>query len=129
MGSIVKNIKIMNTKFKVALLTLLGFSASACCGTKKVAKEQDIIINEDSDPRIQLMYGVPFPDGSIARPVDENGQPLPSPRNGAKSEGAKDPEGRVVIPVPEEDVKEASEEASKEQIHDEEPDEVDMVLE
>ena len=134
MGSIVKNIKIMNTKFKVALLTLLGFSASACCGTKKVAKEQDkkeqdIIINEDIDPRIQLMYGVPFPDGSIARPVDENGQPLPSPRNGAKSEGAKDPEGRVVIPVPEEEVKEASEEASKEQIHDEEPDEVDMVLE
>ena len=134
MGSIVKNNKIMNTKFKVALLTLLGFSASACCGTKKVAKEQDkkeqdIIINEDSDPRIQLMYGVPFPDGSIARPVDENGQPLPSPRNGAKSEGAKDPEGRVVIPVPEEEVKEISEEASKEQIHDEEPDEVDMVLE
>lgn len=123
----------MNTKFKIALLTLLGFSASACCGTKKVAKgedkkEQDIIINEDSDPRIQLMYGVPFPDGSIVRPVDENGQPLPPARNGAKSEGAKFPDGRVAIPVDEES-KEAVEANSKEAVHDEEPSEVDMVLE
>jgi hypothetical protein len=123
----------MNTKFKIALLTLLGFSASACCGTKKVAKsedkkEQDIIINEDNDPRIQLMYGVPFPDGSIVRPVDENGQPLPPARNGAKSEGAKFPDGRVAIPVDEES-KEAVEANSKEAVHDEEPSEVDMVLE
>lgn len=123
----------MNTKFKIALLTLLGFSASACCGTKKVAKsedkkEQDIIINEESDPRIQLMYGVPFPDGSIVRPVDENGQPLPPARNGAKSEGAKFPDGRVAIPVDEES-KEAVEANSKEAVHDEEPSEVDMVLE
>lgn len=123
----------MNTKFKIALLTLLGFSASACCGTKKVAKsedkkEQDIIINEDNDPRVQLMYGVPFPDGSIVRPVDENGQPLPPARNGAKSEGAKFPDGRVAIPVDEES-KEAVEANSKEAVHDEEPSEVDMVLE
>ena len=123
----------MNTKFKVALLTLLGFSASACCGTKKVAKnedkkEQDIIINEDNDPRVKLMYGVPFPDGSVVRPVDENGNPLPtSPRNGAKSEGAKFPDGRVAIPV-DEDGKERIEN-HKEQIHDEEPAEMDMVLE
>ena len=123
----------MNTKFKVALLTLLGFSASACCGTKKAAKgedkkEADIIINEDNDPRVHLMYGVPFPDGSIVRPVDENGKPLPPARNGAKSEGAKFPDGRVAIPVDEES-KEAVETNSKEAVHDEESDEMDMVLE
>lgn len=123
----------MNTKFKVALLTLLGFSASACCGTKKAAKseekkEADIIINEDNDPRVHLMYGVPFPDGSIVRPVDENGNPLPPARNGAKSEGAKFPDGRVAIPVDEE-AKEAVENNAKEAAHDEEPDEIDMVLE
>ena len=123
----------MNTKFKIALLTLLGFSASACCGTKKAAKSedknnQDIIINEENDPRIQLMYGVPFPDGKIVRPVDENGEPLPPARNGAKSEGAKFPDGRVAIPVDEE-TKEAVETNSKEAAHDEESDEMDMVLE
>lgn len=123
----------MNTKFKIALLTLLGFSASACCGTKKATKSedknnQDIIINEENDPRIQLMYGVPFPDGKIVRPVDENGEPLPPARNGAKSEGAKFPDGRVAIPVDEE-TKEAVEANAKEAAHDEEPDEMDMVLE
>ena len=123
----------MNTKFKVALLTLLGFSASACCGTKKAAKsenkkEADIIINEDNDPRVHLMYGVPFPDGSIVRLVDENGNPLPPARNGAKSEGAKFPDGRVAIPVDEE-AKEAVENNAKEAAHDEEPDKMDMVLE
>lgn len=123
----------MNTKFKVALLTLLGFSASACCGTKKAAKsedkkESDIIINEDNDPRVHLMYGVPFPDGSIVRPVDENGNPLPPARNGAKSEGAKFPDGRVAIPVDEE-AKETVENNAKEAAHDEEPDQMDMVLE
>ena len=74
------------------------------------------------------MYGVPFPDGSIVRPVDENGNPLPPARNGAKSEGAKFPDGRVAIPVDEES-KEAVEANSKEAIHDEESDEMDMVLE
>ena len=123
----------MNTKFKIALLTLLGFSASACCGTKKAAKsedkkEADIIINEDNDPRVHLMYGVPFPDGSIVRPVDENGNPLPPARNGAKSEGAKFPDGRVAIPIDEES-KEAVETNAKEAVHDEESDEMDMVLE
>lgn len=92
----------MNTKFKIALLTLLGFSASACCGTKKAAKgedkkEQDIIITEDNDPRIKLMYGVPFPDGTVVRPIDEES-------------------------------KEIVREDSKEAIHDE-VDDVDMVLE
>ena len=143
----------MNTKFKVALLTLLGFSAAACCGTKKAAKsedknETDIIINEESDPRIQLMYGVPFPDGSIVRPADENGNPLQPARNGAKSEGAKFPDGRVAIPVDEETAKESSqdtistirfdreryikaleEEEMKKLSTDEEADKVDKALE
>ena len=121
----------MNTKFKVALLTLLGFSASACCGTKKAAKnedkkEADIIINDDIDPRIQLMYGVPFPDGKIVRPADEDGNTLTPARNGAKSEGAKFPDGRVAIPI-EEETKEAVEANANEAAHDEESD--DMVLE
>lgn len=123
----------MNTKFKIALLTLLGFSASACCGTKKAAKsenkeEPNILINEENDPRIHLMYGVPFPDGSIVRPVDENGNPLPPARNGAKSEGAKFPDGRVAIPV-DEDGKELVDANAKEALHDEEADKADMVLE
>ncbi len=123
----------MNTKFKIALLTLLGFSASACCGTKKAAKsenkeEANVLINEENDPRIHLMYGVPFPDGSIARPVDENGNPLPPARNGAKSEGAKFPDGRVAIPV-DEDGKELVDANTKEVLHDEESDKADMVLE
>ena len=50
----------MNSKFKIALLTLLGFSASACCGTKRVAKGEDksepnIMIQEENDPRVHLM--------------------------------------------------------------------------
>ena len=123
--------RIMNTKFKVALLTLLGFSTSACCGTKKVAKsedkkELDIIINEDNDPRIKLMYGVPFPDGSVVRPVDENGNPLPPARNGAKSEGAKFPDGRVAIPLDE--AEESKESNTKEAVHDE-IDDVEMIFE
>ena len=121
----------MNTKFKVALLTLLGFYASACCGTKKAAKsedkkEADIIIKDDIDPRIQLMYGVPFPDGKIVRPADEDGNTLTPARNGAKSEGAKFPDGRVAIPI-EEETKEAVEANANEAAHDEESD--DMVLE
>ena len=65
----------MNIKWKVALLTLLGFSTAACCGTKKTSKSEDKNLNkieaEEEDPRIMLMYGVPFPDGSIAKPVTE----------------------------------------------------------
>ena len=123
----------MNTKFKLALLTLLGFSASACCGTKKVAKsedksEPDIIIKEDVDPRVHLMYGVPFPDGSIARPVDVEENSVPSPRNGSKTKGAKLPNGGVAYPVDDE-VKERVETSSKDEIHDEASNEMDMVLE
>jgi hypothetical protein len=122
----------MNAKLKIALLTMLGFSTAACCGTKKASKNKDAEpqkIEADSvDTRIMLMYGVPFPDGSIARPVDENGNPLPPARNGAKSEGAKFPDGRVAIPV-DEDGKELVDANAKEALHDEESDKADMVLE
>ena len=82
----------MNIKWKVALLTLLGFSTAACCGTKKASKSEDKNLNkieaEEEDPRIMLMYGVPFPDGEIARPVED----------------AKEfPDGSVAKPVTEED--------------------------
>ena len=92
----------MNSNIKIALLTLLGFSASACCGTKRVAKGEDksepnIMIQEENDPRIHLMYGVPFPDGSVVRPVDD-------------------------------EVKERVETTSKEAVHDE-IDDMDTILE
>lgn len=82
----------MNAKLKIALLTMLGFSTAACCGTKKASKNQDAepqTIERDSvDTRIMLMYGVPFPDGEIARPVED----------------AKEfPDGSIAKPVTEED--------------------------
>ena len=97
----------MNIRWKVALLTLLGFSASACCGTKKATKsedkkEADIIINENEDPRIQLMYGVPFPDGSVARPIDENGNIMPATPI-TEGEGVRQPDGRIAVPVSDEE--------------------------
>ena len=90
----------MNSKIKIALLTLLGFSASACCGTKKTTKsedksEPDITIQEQNDPRIQLMYGVPFPDGRVAVPLDDEEREHPK---------------------------------NKEILHDEEPDDVEMIV-
>lgn len=90
----------MNNKFKIALLGLLGLSTAACCGTKKTKKSQDNeaqrIETEEMDPRIQLMYGVPFPDGEIARPVEEE---LVTPDN----EAARFPDGSVAKGVTEEE--------------------------
>lgn len=56
----------MNTKLKIALLALLGFS-TASCASKKAAKrsvdKQDKNIETDAvDTRIMLMYGVPGPN-------------------------------------------------------------------
>ena len=89
--------KSMNTKWKIALLTILGFSTAACCGTKKATKSEDKAPNnieaEEEDPRIMLMYGVPFPDGEVARPVEE-------PETDAK----EFPNGSVAKPVTEEEV-------------------------
>lgn len=60
----------MNYRWKIALLTLLGFSTAACCSTKKASKGDDkannAIETEGIDNRVMLMYGVPMPDG---RPV------------------------------------------------------------
>ena len=82
----------MNIKCKVALLTLLGFSTAACCGTKKASKSEDKNLNkieaEEEDPKIMLMYGVPFPDGEVARPIEE---------------AQEFPDGGVAKPVSEED--------------------------
>lgn len=109
----------MNIRWKVALLTLLGFSASACCGTKKAAKsedkkEADIIINEDEDPRIQLMYGVPFPDGSVVRPVDENGNPIAEPPAAPDKGAVRFPDGSYAKPISEEQAQERIKELEKE---------------
>ena len=93
----------MNAKWKIALLTLLGFSTAACCGTKKAAKSddatnQDIYTNEE-DPRVMLMYGVPFPDGRVAVPVDE---------------AAKFPDGSIAKPISDEDAMRRIEEINAE---------------
>lgn len=99
----------MNTKWKIALLTLLGFSASACCGTKKASKsedkkEADINVNEEQDPRIQLMYGVPFPDGSVVREIDENGNPVAETPTADKG-AVRFPDGSYAKPISEEEAK------------------------
>ncbi|MBO7242880.1 MAG: hypothetical protein J6V19_04365 [Alistipes sp.] len=90
----------MNTKWKIALLTLLGFSTAACCNTKKATKSDDgqpqQIVNEQEDPRIMLMYGVPSPDGRVVRPIDENGNPV------AENEAVQFPDGGVAKPVTDE---------------------------
>ncbi|MBO7265984.1 MAG: hypothetical protein J6U91_07150 [Alistipes sp.] len=82
----------MNIKWKIALLSVLGFSAAACSSTKKCSKSEDgqnsNIESETEDPRIMLMYGVPFPDGAIARPIEEDKQVTPP---------ATDPDG---VPFP-----------------------------
>ena len=64
----------MNAKWKMAILALLGLSTAACCSTKKSKKSEDPkpveVEKQMDDPRIMLMYGVPFPDGEDARPVE-----------------------------------------------------------
>lgn len=66
----------MNAKLKIALLAILGLSSAACCSTKKAKKSDDAksagVEDKMEDPRVMLMYGVPFPDGEIARPVEED---------------------------------------------------------
>lgn len=90
----------MNIKWKVALLTLLGFSTAACCGTKKASKSEDKAQNkieaEEEDPRIMLMYGVPFPDGEVARPIEE-----------PTTEAKEFPDGGVAKPLTDEQAQEA----------------------
>lgn len=119
------NLPTMNTKWKIALLALLGFSATACCGTKKATKSEDKkgqdIVSEEEDPRVMLMYGVPFPDGQVVRPVEEGAT------QSADAEAVRFPDGSLVKPLSneeamaiveeikaEEAAREAAKEASKE---------------
>lgn len=100
----------MNMKWKIALLTLLGFSTAACCNTKKCSKSDDApksnVESETEDPRIMLMYGVPFPDGQVARPVEDT-------TVAPDAEGVKFPDGRTVHPISEEEAKRRIEELKK----------------
>ena len=101
----------MNIKWKVALLTLLGFSTAACCGTKKASKTDDAnstkLEDQMDDPRIQLMYGVPFPDGEVVRPIED-----PADK---KTEAAEFPDGSVVKPLTDEQAAKIKEEIKKEE--------------
>lgn len=65
----------MNSKLKIAMLVMLGFS-TACNASKKAQKESrdqepQRIETDSIDTRIQLMYGVPNPDGRIAIELTE----------------------------------------------------------
>ena len=114
----------MNIKWKIALLSVLGFSAAACCNTKKCSKSEDPnmtnVESETEDPRIMLMYGVPFPDGTMARPV-EDGEQVARPERPSRPDGVPVPDdGAVVHPISEEEALKlieqlkAEEEAAKE---------------
>lgn len=97
----------MNIKWKIALLSVLGFSAAACCNTKKCSKGEDPnmtnVESESEDPRIMLMYGVPFPDGTMARPV-EDGEQVARPERPTRPDGVPFPDdGAVVHPISEEE--------------------------
>ena len=104
---------IMNAKWKIALLALLGLSTAACCSTKKAKKSEDPkpaeVEDQMEDPRVMLMYGVPFPDGQIARPVED------VVVKDAAEEGVPFPDGAVVHPISEEEAKRVIEELKAEE--------------
>ncbi len=91
----------MNAKWKIAILAMLGLSTAACCSTKKAKKSEDPkpveVEDQMEDPRIMLMYGVPFPDGEVARPIEEVKE--------SEEQGVPFPDGRVAQPVSEEEAK------------------------
>lgn len=101
----------MNAKWKIALLALLGLSTAACCSTKKGKKSEDPkpveVEDQMDDPRVMLMYGVPFPDGEIARPVEEVKE--------ADKQGVPFPDGAVAHPISEEEAKKRIEELKAEE--------------
>lgn len=109
----------MNKRLKIALLGLLGLSTAACCTTKKSTKSEDkknqeVDVNQE-DPRIMVMYGVPFPDGKIAQPVDEQGNPIDENITNANEEGVPFPDGSIVKPISEEEAKRVIEELKREE--------------
>ncbi len=103
----------MNARWKIAILAMLGLSTAACCSTKKAKKSEDPkpveVEDQMEDPRVMLMYGVPFPDGQIARPVEEDVV------TESKEEGVPFPDGRVVHPVSEEEAQRRIEELKAEE--------------
>ena len=90
----------MKAKLKIALLAMLGLSSAACCSTKKAKKSDDAqsagVEDKMDDPRVMLMYGVPFPDGEIARPVEDDKSAE------ADDKGVPFPDGSVAHPLTEE---------------------------
>ena len=90
----------MKTKLKIALLAMLGLSSAACCSTKKAKKSDDAqsagVEDKMDDPRVMLMYGVPFPDGEIARPVEDE------KKAEADDQGVPFPDGSVAHPLTDE---------------------------
>lgn len=100
----------MNVKWKIALLTLLGFSTAACCSTKKASKDQEpqSVETEGVDTRIMLMYGVPAPDGTFPTPVTEDTPQIKRPVTPF-------PDGRVAIELTEERATELVEQMAEEE--------------
>ena len=101
----------MNAKWKIAILAMLGLSTAACCSTKKAKKSEDPkpveVEDQMEDPRVMLMYGVPFPDGQVARPIEEVKE--------SEEQGGPFPDGAVAHPISEEDAKKLIEELNAEE--------------
>ena len=93
----------MNAKWKIALLAMLGLSTAACCSTKKSKKSEDPqpagVEDQMDDPRVMLMYGVPFPDGQVARPVEDVKDDVKQ----ADEQAARLPDGAIAHPISEEE--------------------------
>ena len=104
----------MNAKWKIAILAMLGLSTAACCGTKKSKKSEDPkpVEMEDQmdDPRVMLMYGVPFPDGEMVRPIEDEATENAKRQEALTEEGAEAKQeykefedGSIVKPISDED--------------------------
>ncbi|MBO7199545.1 MAG: hypothetical protein J6V26_05890 [Alistipes sp.] len=106
----------MSAKWKIALLAMLGLSTAACCSTKKAKKSEDPksadVDNVTEDPRVMLMYGVPFPEGEIARPVTD--EDLERVKKEAAEQGARFEDGSVVKPLTDEEAQRRLEEVKAE---------------
>ena len=93
----------MNAKWKIALLAMLGLSTAACCSTKKSKKSEDPqpagVEDQMDDPRVMLMYGVPFPDGQVARPVED----VKEAGEQVDEQAARLPDGAIAHPISEEE--------------------------
>lgn len=103
----------MSARWKIALLAMLGLSTAACCSTKRASKGDDPkpeeLDNVAEDPRVMLMYGVPFPEGQIARPVVDD--------EGAKAteDAVRFVDGSIVKPLSDEEAQRRIEKYSAEE--------------